>query len=124
MTGLQRPRKASHMLQFMDGILFLCFTIAGLYFLRFWRDTHDRLFLMFSLAFWIMALNRVLQTWLYLTSANFSEHQTLLYTIRLVAFSMILLAIIDKNRSAGRMSAPPATLIDDGSPTPPMQSGR
>lgn len=94
--------------QFFDGILFLSFCIAGLYFFRFWRDTRDRLFIMFALAFWIMAVNRVFQTWLFMTTDHATEHRTILYTIRLLSFSIILLAIIDKNRVTKRRGGTPA----------------
>ena len=33
--------------------------VVGLLFLRFWRDTHDRFFLFFALAFGVEGLNRV-----------------------------------------------------------------
>src|SRR5262245_60048104 len=33
---------------------------AGLFFFRFWRDTRDRLFLLFGTAFWLLSLTWVL----------------------------------------------------------------
>ena len=73
--------------------------IAGLFFLRFWIKTHDRLFLLFAIAFWLMSLN-----WLGVALFGRDEaNVALLYIIRLVAFLLILIGIIDKNRSRSRV---------------------
>ena len=42
---------------FLDGAIAMGCLIAGLFFLRFWRDSRDGLFLNFALAFWIFAIN-------------------------------------------------------------------
>jgi hypothetical protein len=78
---------------FLLGTLVMATFVAGLFFLRFWRRTHDRLFAMFAVAFWLMGLN-----WLLLATVPRDEVDTALYAIRLVAFVLILVAIIDKNR--------------------------
>ena len=44
----------------LAGALAMGFGIAGLFFLRFWRKTRDRLFALFALSFFVMALNRVM----------------------------------------------------------------
>jgi hypothetical protein len=75
------------------GAIAMASLVAGLFFMRFYKTTNDRFFLCFAIAFWIEAVNRVL-----LAVANFSEDVPLLYLIRLAAFSLILFAIIDKNR--------------------------
>jgi hypothetical protein len=80
--------------QFISGAIMMAYLISGLFFLRFWRETHDRLFLIFSLAFWALSINRL--AFLYIDEE--SEARTLLYLIRLLAFTLILIAIIDKNR--------------------------
>ena len=70
--------------------------IAGLFFLRFWMKTHDRLFALFAVAFWLMSAN-----WLGVAFIGRDEaNVALLYIIRLVAFLLILTGIIDKNRAA------------------------
>ena len=70
--------------------------VVGLFFLRFWRQTRDRLFAMFALAFWVLGIN-----WLGLALlATTQEERTLFYVLRLISFVLILLAIVDKNRSA------------------------
>lgn len=43
---------------FLLGVIAVCSIIAGLFFLRFWRDTRDSLFLAFAAAFIIEGLNR------------------------------------------------------------------
>ena len=78
---------------FLLGSLVMGTFVAGLFFLRFWRRTGDRLFAIFAVAFWLMGLN-----WLLLATVRRDEVDTALYAIRLVAFVLILLAIIDKNR--------------------------
>lgn len=68
--------------------------VAGLLFLRFWRDTHDRLFLLFGLAFSVEAVNRVGLA----LSPRPNEGDLFFYIVRLLAFGLILMAILDKNR--------------------------
>jgi hypothetical protein len=81
--------------QFISGAIMMGYGVAGLFFLRFWRETRDRLFSMFALAFWILALNRLP----FLFIVEESETRTLVYLVRLLAFILILIAIIDKNRT-------------------------
>ena len=70
---------------------------AGLFFLRFWRDTRDRFFALFAAAFWALAVN---WTGLALTDPP-DEARTAFYLVRLVAFVLIIAAIVDKNRAPG-----------------------
>jgi hypothetical protein len=78
------------------GAVAMASLVAGLFFLRFWRDTRDRFFLLFALAFGLDAVNRAI-----LGTIAFSEEQEpLFYLIRLVTFGLILGAIIDKNRNS------------------------
>ncbi|HEX5656971.1 MAG TPA: DUF5985 family protein [Polyangiales bacterium] len=67
--------------------------VCSLFFLRFWHDTRDRLFGAFAAAFLVFALN-------YLGLALLqpgAESRHLIYLLRLAAFSLILLGVIDKN---------------------------
>jgi hypothetical protein len=80
--------------QLISGALVMGYFVAGLYFLRFWRDTRDRLFGIFAAAFWLLAAQRAALA--LTTDAN--GEQVALYAIRLLAFVLILAAIIDKNR--------------------------
>lgn len=82
----------------VSGALVAGYVIAGLFFLRFWRDTRDRLFGIFAAAFWLLAAQRLALA----LSADPNGEQLLLYGIRLLAFVLILIAIVDKNRGSGR----------------------
>lgn len=68
--------------------------IAGLFFFRFWRETHDRFFLMFALAFWMIAADRMVLGLV----ASATEWREYVYLLRLGAFCLILYGIVDKNR--------------------------
>jgi hypothetical protein len=85
---------------FMLGALVMGCFVAGLFFLRFWRKTRDRLFAIFATAFWLLGAN-----WLLLAFTRQDEVQTWYYVVRLVAFVLILYAVIDKNRAARRAGA-------------------
>jgi len=66
--------------------------VCGLYFLRFWRATRDRFFLLFAFAFWIEGGHRlVVYQW-------GGEGEPANYLVRLVAYGLIIGAILDKNR--------------------------
>jgi len=94
---------------FLSGALMMAFVIAGLFFLRFWKRTHDNLFMAFALAFWMMAIERVAL----IINGAAHEGYSLLYLIRLLAFFLIIAAVLEKNRN--RKAA---------SDTPPDQSSR
>lgn len=82
------------LLDFLSGAITLGFFVAGLFFLRFWKKTHDKLFLAFAMAFWLLGLGQAL---LAFTSVPVEE-RSFLYLIRLAAFVLILIAIWRKNR--------------------------
>jgi hypothetical protein len=84
------------MIQFTAGAITICYWVGGLFFLRFWKKTQDRLFLIFGAAFWILALNRIALTF----TAQEDEAHAALYIVRLVAYLLILGAILDKNRKS------------------------
>lgn len=80
--------------QMLIGAIALGSLLAGLLFLRFWRHSRDRFFLYFALSFWIEGLNRVaLGLMVYA-----SEDDPLFYSVRIVAYGLILAAIWQKNR--------------------------
>jgi hypothetical protein len=75
------------------GAVAMASLVAALFFLRFWKQTRDRFFLLFSIAFALDAVQRVT-----LGLSHFSEeHEPFFYLIRLVNFGLIIAAIIDKN---------------------------
>jgi Family of unknown function (DUF5985) len=73
--------------------------VAALFFLRFWKSTRDRFFLYFAMSFCIEGCNRVLLELM----GGLREDAPAYYLIRLVAYGLILIAILDKNR-LGRKS--------------------
>jgi hypothetical protein len=79
---------------FLLGALFCAAAIAGLFFFRFYRVSRDRFFLGFALAFWLLALQWGAMAALQLDD----ESRSWTYLLRLAAFLMIILAIVDKNR--------------------------
>lgn len=82
------------LIHLMSGILVTGYTVAGLFFLRFWSASRERLFAVFAAAFWILAVQRLL---IALTHSIF-EDQAFFYLLRLLAFLLIIGAIIDRNR--------------------------
>lgn len=78
---------------FLLGAIAMGSAVAALLFLRFWRQTRDRLFLYFSVSFLLEAVNRTLFAW----NGARSEEATLYYLVRLLAYGLILWAIIEKN---------------------------
>lgn len=81
---------------FLSGAVALGFFVCALFFARFWRRTHDELFIAFALAFALLGTGQSV-----LALANMpSENRGSLYLFRLAAFAIILFAIVRKNRSA------------------------
>jgi hypothetical protein len=85
-------------IDFLAGAITLGFFMAAAFFLRFWRRTHDRLFLAFAAAFALLALNQALAAFL----GASDELTPYTYVLRVLGFVLILYAIIDKNVSNGR----------------------
>jgi hypothetical protein len=81
---------------FLSGSITFGFLVACLFFLRFWRRTHDGLFLAFAVAFALLGLGQAVQA-----LANIpQEERSYIFLIRLAAFTIILIAIVRKNRLA------------------------
>lgn len=81
------------MVAFMGGATAVGCLAAGLFFLRFWSRTRDRLFLAFAVAFWLMAVNQALPVLLGLSDDAVGG----VYLLRLTAFLLIIGAILAKN---------------------------
>jgi len=91
----------------LGGTAIACLAIA-LFFLRFYRDTADRLFAAFAAAFFIFGVNRLI---LALIDED-GEGRTYAYTLRFLAFVLVVWGIVDKNRSPER--APERTVSQRG----------
>jgi hypothetical protein len=76
------------------GAVAMASLVAALFFLRFWRQTHDSFFLLFSLAFALDAASRVALGLSHVTS----EEEPLFFLARLVTYGLIIAAIVQKNR--------------------------
>jgi len=81
---------------FLQGAAAMGCAAAALFFVRYWRTTHDRFFLFLLVAFFALGLN-----WIGLAVVQPSQESThWFYLLRLVAFASIIAAIVDKNRHA------------------------
>lgn len=69
------------------------FLVLAAFFLRFWGRTRDGLFLAFSGAFALMAVNQALPVVLHIPQ----EERGGIYLIRLAAFLLIIVAVVGKN---------------------------
>lgn len=81
------------MMPFLHGMVTMGFIIAGLFFLRFWRRTKDRLFGVFALAFWLLALNQAFLGF----AGDANANQSWEFLPSLGAFGLLILAILIKN---------------------------
>jgi hypothetical protein len=81
------------LLDFLSGAVTLGFALIALFFLRFWRDSREGLFLNFSIAFVLLAIGQA-----FLTLADIPEEErSWVYLLRLAAFTLILIAVVRKN---------------------------
>jgi hypothetical protein len=79
---------------FLGGATSMGFFIAGLFFVRFWRSTRDRLFLYFAAAFFVLTTERIVREGMQIQT----EWVPYVYMLRLAAFVLILVGVLDKNR--------------------------
>ena len=82
----------------ITGAITAGYAVAALFFLRFWRQTRDRLFAAFAAAFLLLALANPLP----LLANVPSEDQAPIYLLRLFAFLLIILAVLRKNMESRR----------------------
>jgi hypothetical protein len=83
---------------FISGAVAMGFFVSSLFFFRFWRETKDRLFCVFGFAFLSMGLEHIVI--LFFRNGKLDEGRPLDYIFRLLAFAMILIGIVLKNRGA------------------------
>lgn len=84
----------AHLADFFSGGAATASLAIALFFVHYWRTTRDRFFALFALAFVAFGINRFVLALV----ASPSEDRPALYLIRLAAFLLILVAIVDKNR--------------------------
>jgi uncharacterized protein DUF5985 len=81
---------------FLAGMVTAGFLGGGLFFARSWVRSRDSLFLAFTAAFWLLALNEMLVALL----QEPEDKQSWFHLLRVAAFVVIAVAIVRKN--AGR----------------------
>jgi Family of unknown function (DUF5985) len=84
--------------EFLSGASAVAAAAIALFFLRFWRETGDRFFALFAIAFAVFAINRTVLAAL----EDETEARTIVYVARALAFGVIIVAIVDKNRPRAR----------------------
>ncbi len=82
---------------FVAGVLGAGYLVGGLFFLKFWRRTHDGLFAAFAAAFALMAANQAAPVLFGISDEALSG----VYLLRLGAFLLIILAVLRKNLKGG-----------------------
>ena len=83
------------LIAFFSGAVSLGYLIAGMFFLRYWRKTRDSLFFRFGLAFGFFSISQILTSML----GPVDERTGYAYGLRILGFVVILVAIVEKNRS-------------------------
>ena len=83
----------SRLVPFVLGAIAMASAVASMFFVRFYRETRDPLFLYFAAAFAIEAVNRTVLTF----QATPNEASPYLYILRAFSYSLILLGIYRKN---------------------------
>lgn len=81
---------------FLLGVIVTASLTGAGFFWRFYRQTNDSLFFGFAAAFAIEGVNRMA----FLLVDQPSEGSPIIYLVRLVAFLLLLGAIVAKNRDA------------------------
>lgn len=84
--------------QFVQGAVVMGFAVASLLFLSYWRRTRQSLFLTFAASFFLLAVNYL---WLAVTLIPVEERSPL-FLIRLLAFVLIIVGIVQSNRRPSR----------------------
>jgi hypothetical protein len=107
--------------EFLSGASMVSFAACGIFFMKFWRASNDRFFLFFGCAVWLLGAERVVL----LATREFSnipqegliEATSWVYLIRLFAFALILIAIVEKNRKSrsDTKSVPPTLPMNKNS---------
>ena len=86
------------MTDFVLGGTAIASLAIALFFFRFYRDTTDRLFAAFAAAFFIFGANRLI---LALVDED-ADGRIYAYTLRFLAFMLVVWGIVDKNRTRER----------------------
>lgn len=92
---MMNPELRSTLLIAASGALTLAYAAIALFFYKFRVRSGDRLFTLFAAGFLLLASQRLVLT----VAREWSEDSVWLYGLRLLAFVLIVYAIVDKNRA-------------------------
>lgn len=81
----------------LGGALAMGSIIVALFFLRFWKNTRDSFFIYFTAAFALEGIS-----WILFLDHHQRVNDPVIYSIRLLAYLLILIAIIGKNKQAAK----------------------
>lgn len=84
--------------QFLYGAIVMGFATAMLLFLSYWRRTRQSLFLYFAASFFLLGVNYL---WLAVTAIPVEERSPL-FLVRLLAFALLIVGIVQSNRRPSR----------------------
>lgn len=91
-----------NLISFLSGIYMITFATSGLIFFKFYKSTGDRFFKFFGFACGLFSIERLALFFvtdpLLSTPSTNSKPESWVYIIRLVAFLIIVYAILEKNR--------------------------
>jgi uncharacterized protein (TIGR04206 family) len=82
------------MVAWLNGAAAMACLAVGTFFLRFYRESGDRLFAFLAIGFWIFAVNYSVLALLPLAD----ERRTYAFVLRLIGFVAILLGVLAKDR--------------------------
>ncbi len=97
------------MYNFLNGMTVALCAVAAVLFLKFWSSSHDRLFIYFAAAFCVLSLERTTLIIVQQYVVNSSDYDIYIYLVRLMAYLLLIIGIIEKNRSRPATN-PPRTL--------------
>lgn len=81
---------------FIGGAIVFGYCLIALFFCKFWRHTRDSFFMWFALAFFVLGIGRIIESYYRI---NEQASMPAVYLFRLTAFSIIIIAILQKNLS-------------------------
>jgi hypothetical protein len=78
---------------FLGGAIVFGYWLIALFFLKFWRRTADAFFGSFALAFFLLGVGRIIEAYVRTNEVATPS----VYLFRLLAFAIIIYAIVQKN---------------------------
>ncbi len=80
-------------LEFLRGATMMADVGIALFFLQYWKETQERLFIYFAIAFFTMSLSQVVVLFV----GDAADFAPFAYLMRAAAFVLIIVGIIEKN---------------------------